>query len=117
LTLEADETKVILGKNDKYIDKLYEEKESLKYQLGELSEQIQIRGSKDDSLLDELQGEVARYKKSSRESNMTLVERSSEITKLKQEIRSLKEELRSIKVETIRDEISQKGLLTLSKEK
>lgn len=30
LTKEGEETKIILEKNDKYIDKLYDEKESLK---------------------------------------------------------------------------------------
>jgi hypothetical protein len=41
---------------------------------------------------------------------MALVEKASEITKIKQEVRSLKEELKSIRVDTIREEISQKGI-------
>lgn len=82
--------------------------------MNELSEQIQTRSSKDDSILEELQGEVARFKKSYRESNASLVEKSSEITKLKQEIRSLKEEMRSFKVDSIREEISRKGVINVA---
>ncbi|KAJ3218623.1 hypothetical protein HK099_004994 [Clydaea vesicula] len=108
----------ILLKNDQLIDHLTEEKNSLKYQLNELAEQIQSRGGKDEGLLEELQSEVIRHKKSARESYSGLLEKTSENEILHEKVKLLKEELDSLGIDTIKKDLSERDeIISVLKEK
>ncbi|KAJ3289656.1 hypothetical protein HK104_007316 [Borealophlyctis nickersoniae] len=105
---DREEAQQIIMKSDRIIDQLTDERDMLKLRFEELSAQLETKGTRDSTLLEELQVQVKKYKRSARESQSTLVEKDSIIQRLKEDVATLQDEVRSYNVDAMKKLINDK---------
>ncbi|KAJ3083752.1 hypothetical protein HK102_000920, partial [Quaeritorhiza haematococci] len=111
---EKEEAHALIINSDKLIDKLTEERDALQSKVTELSDRLENKDYRDESLVGELQGEVSRHQQKFRESLANLKEKESEIARLHLVNQELRDELDSLNIDQMKKDISDRDDIILN---